>query len=98
MIMGIIKVISTLITALVIITAIIIMIEMSMVLLRTLENLILIALLMVKKIYNYGSDVRNNNSTIIIKTISSIKQAKRLYSLSGKLDLCVVDNEWECGN
>lgn len=90
--MGIIKVISTLITALVIITAIIIMIEMSMVLLRTLENLILIALLMVKKIYNYGSDVRNNNnSTIIIKTISSIKQAKRLYSLSGKLDLCVVD-------
>lgn len=49
--MGIIKVISTLITALVIITAIIIMIEMSMVLLRTLENLILIALLMVKKIY-----------------------------------------------
>lgn len=47
--MGIIKVISTLITALVIITAIIIMIEMSMVLLRTLENLILIALLMVKK-------------------------------------------------
>lgn len=49
MIMGIIKVISTLITALVIITAIIIMIEMSMVLLRTLENLILIALLMVKK-------------------------------------------------
>lgn len=92
MIMGIIKVISTLITALVIITAIIIMIEMSMVLLRTLENLILIALLMVKKIYNDGSDVRNNNnSTIIIKTISSIKQAKRLYSLSGKLDLCVVD-------
>lgn len=90
--MGIIKVISTLITALVIITAIIIMIEMSMVLLRTLENLILIALLMVKKIYNDGSDVRNNNnSTIIIKTISSIKQAKRLYSLSGKLDLCVVD-------
>lgn len=47
--MGIIKVISTLITALVIITAIIIMIEMSMVLLRTLENLILKALLMVKK-------------------------------------------------
>lgn len=47
--MGIIKVIRTLITALVIITAIIIMIEMSMVLLRTLENLILKALLMVKK-------------------------------------------------